>query len=78
MTGEQLQFLNEARAGGIVRAPWTHELVSVLNAHQHCRDLHPYTCGSGHRKEHPDGEGVLVATVDGWECPHCDYRQDWC
>jgi len=21
--------------------------------------------------------GVLIATVEGWVCPHCDYRQDW-
>lgn len=21
--------------------------------------------------------GVLIATEDGWVCPHCGYRQDW-
>lgn len=41
--------------------------------------MHPFTCAN--RSEgHPfrDGDyGVLVATVDGWTCPDCDYTQDW-
>lgn len=60
-----------------MKEPWTQEVVDALNAQQRNAQLHPYTCGSGHRTEHPDGEGVLVATVNGWMCPFCDYRQDW-
>lgn len=53
--------------------------VQSLNEYQHSGAFHPFTCGSGHRcdPQHLDGEGLLVATVDGWICPFCDYRQDW-
>lgn len=62
------------------RAPWTDEEVRRLNEHQKNERFHPFTCGSGRRtdKDHLDGEGVLVATNQGWMCPYCDYRQDWC
>jgi hypothetical protein len=61
-----------------IRPPWTQEQVNALNQRQKNQAYHPYTCG-GSRKDakHLDGEGVLVATVDGWRCPFCDYRQDW-
>jgi hypothetical protein len=26
-------------------------------------------------KFHLDGEGILVATKEGWVCPYCDYKQ---
>lgn len=63
----------------MTRAPWTDEMVAALNARQQDPQLHPYTCGSGKRTDaaHLDGEGVLVATRDGWMCPFCPYRQDW-
>lgn len=61
----------------ILKAPWTEEQVRTLNIHQTNPLNHPYTCG-GDRKSHPDGEGVLEATRDGWRCPYCGYRQDWC
>lgn len=63
----------------IHRAPWSPEVVKMLNERQRRQDLHPYTCGSGRRtdQDHLDGEGVLVATPDGWVCPYCDYKQDW-
>ena len=32
-------------ASGIVYAPWPKELVDKLNAYQHNRNVHPYTCG---------------------------------
>lgn len=62
------------------KIPWTEEEVRKLNDHQNDCRLHPFTCGSGNRKDknHLDGEGVLVATVNGWICPYCDYTQDWC
>lgn len=64
----------------IQRTPWPPELVAALNAQQQSGMVNPYTCGSGRRTDarHLDGEGVLVATADGWACPYCDYRQDWC
>ena len=39
---------------------------------------HPYTCanrGDGHHGEEGGDLGVLIATPDGWVCPHCDYVQ---
>lgn len=61
------------------KAPWTPAEVDALNARQNNALMHPYTCGSGRRTDadHKDGEGILVATPDGWACPYCDYRQDW-
>lgn len=61
------------------KAPFTQEEVDVLNEHQKNHNFHPFTCGSGNRTDskHLDGEGVLVATKDGWKCPFCDYKQNW-
>lgn len=58
---------------------WSPQLVEALNKQQRAGQVHPFTCGSGRRTDadHKDGEGVLVATEDGWMCPYCDYRQDW-
>lgn len=54
-----------------VRPPWTLEQVVNLNDFQNGGG-HPFTCVN----EHPGGS-VLVATPAGWECPSCDYTQDW-
>lgn len=64
----------------IERQPWTDEQVANLNAFQQAGTCHPFTCGSSRRTDadHLDGEGVLVATPQGWVCPYCNYRQDWC
>jgi hypothetical protein len=58
---------------------FTLEEVESLNAYQKARVFHPFTCGSGNRTDskHLDGEGILVATTEGWVCPYCEYRQDW-
>jgi hypothetical protein len=55
----------------------TDELIAELNIQQHDGKYHPYTCG-GNRTDanHLDGEGILIATKDGWICPYCDYKQD--
>lgn len=57
--------------------PWNDEVIARLNKQQQSRQFHPFTCGN--RKDiqntHADGEGVLVATKDGWACPYCDYKQ---
>jgi hypothetical protein len=61
------------------KAPWTEEEVCKLNEFQKDGRFHPFTCGGDRRDEnHLDGEGVLVATPNGWMCPYCDYKQDWC
>lgn len=62
----------------IIKAPWAVEQIKALNLYQKSNLLHPYTCG-GNRKDtnHIDGEGILVATENGWVCPYCDYKQDW-
>lgn len=64
---------------GTIKTPWTQEQCDRLNAFQKSRRFHPFTCGSGNRcdENHLDGEGVLVATPDGWKCPYCDYTQEW-
>lgn len=63
----------------LVKAPWTPAQVEALNKFQQERWMHPFTCGSGNRtdEKHTDGEGILVATENGWICPFCDYTQDW-
>lgn len=68
----------EAAVQQALRGPvFTPEQVYNLNQYQIRGEFHPFTCGSGHRTEHPDKEGILVATIYGWICPYCDYRQDW-
>jgi hypothetical protein len=46
---------------------WTEDEVASANGFQECGCFHPYTCGNGC--------GDLRATVDGWVCDQCDYRQ---
>lgn len=60
-----------------IEAPFTPEQVESLNAFQESRVMHPFTCG--YRDEHPDDEGVLFATPEGWVCTvlGCTYRQTW-
>lgn len=67
------------------RRLWTPEQVAKLNEWQACPWVHPFTCGgdrgdAAHRAyaaEHGGDFGQLFATVDGWICPVCDYRQTW-
>lgn len=52
------------------------DIVAKLNAHQLNPTFHPYTCSNRPLDQrHLDGEGILVATVDGWVCPFCEYKQ---
>jgi hypothetical protein len=60
-----------------MKVAFTPEEVMSLNEYQASGMFHPFTCGTGLRMRHPDGEGVLVATEYGWICPHCGYKQDW-
>ena len=67
-----------------ISAPFTQEAVQALNEYQtdtaNARPMHPFTCGNrgdgSHGSEGGDN-GILIATVDGWVCPHCEYIQDW-
>jgi len=52
-----------------IHAPFTPAQVEHLNNWQIDGRVVPLTCG----KCRTD----LVATVDGWICPTCGYRQDW-
>lgn len=56
----------------IVKAPFTKEQVESLNAFQASGIFHPFTCANEH-----GGEKRLIATEAGWQCPSCDYKQDW-
>jgi hypothetical protein len=67
----------------ILNAPWPSHLVERLNLHQTGLDdwpSHPYTCanrGDGKHGHEAGDLGVLIATEQGWVCPHCDYTQTW-
>lgn len=54
-------------------APWTPDQVDRLNRFQRLGNVHEFTCASNHE----GADRTLVATKDGWICPHCDYRQNW-
>jgi hypothetical protein len=57
---------------------FTPDEVKSLNEYQQAGAFHPFTCGGDRTDEnHLDGEGLLVATEDGWICPYCDYKQGW-
>lgn len=58
----------------MIFAPWTKKQVDALNRWQTIENVHPYTCGN--RTEN-HCQGVLKATIDGWICPFCDYKQNW-
>jgi len=56
----------------MVKTPWSEENVTKLIARQQNPTMHEYTCGGA------DCLGVLIPTTNGWKCPDCDYKQDWC
>lgn len=67
-----------------ISSPFTQEAVQALNEYQtdtaNARPMHPFTCanrGDGNHGSEGGGKGILIATVDGWVCPHCEYAQDW-
>lgn len=63
----------------IIKAPFTEEQVKSLNFYQENQKYHPFTCGSGNRidDKHLDGQGILLATENGWICKYCSYTQNW-
>ena len=68
-----------------ITAPFSAEVVHRLNQRQVGVDdiaamFHPFTCpnrGDGAHGDEGGDLGVLVATREGWICPHCEYTQDW-
>jgi len=54
----------------MVKTPWSEGDVTKLIARQQNPTMHEHTCG--------DCPGVLIPTTNGWKCPDCDYKQDWC
>jgi hypothetical protein len=71
-----------------IYAPFTAEQVTTLNHYQHSGHFHPFTCGRCRDKlgtgawphqpyQGPHDDRLLVATLNGWICPTCDYTQDW-
>jgi len=69
-------------------APFTPEQVEALNEFQKSGIMHPFTCGPSkilHEPQirHPEcekskgGEGILIATKDGWVCPCGNFTQNW-
>lgn len=56
----------------IVKAPWTEEQVKCLHKRQKDVTKHPYTCGKS------SSHGLLIPSQNGWSCPDCDYKQNWC
>lgn len=56
----------------------TKEELEQLNIQQHSGRFHPYTCGFNRTDiNHLDGEGILLATENGWVCPYCNYKQPY-
>jgi len=71
-----------------VFAPFTPEQVEALNKYQKSGAFHPFTCGISSLpvrsyKPNPNceksnnGEGILIATAEGWICPCGNYKQNW-
>lgn len=67
-----------------LEAPFSQPIAHALNQSQvgvgKGMVIHPFTCanrGDGHHGEEGGDTGVLIATLTGWVCPHCDYIQNW-
>lgn len=67
-----------------LEAPFSQLIAHALNQSQvgvgKGMVIHPFTCanrGDGHHGEEGGDTGVLIATLTGWVCPHCDYIQNW-
>ena len=72
----------------VIDAPFTDAQVRALNQFQFSEVMHPVTCPHQGKALTQVAEGedrdvhsevVLVATIDGWQCPvrGCDYTQGW-
>jgi len=64
--------------------PFNDDQVQKLNEYQRNEFFHPFTCGGGNIENNLDcerqnnkGEGILIATNEGWVCPCGKYKQNW-
>lgn len=76
-TKELVIKLNQYQTGKIFVGKENDPLGEMGNGYMR---VHPYTCPNRNDGRHLDNGvdlGCLVATENGWVCPHCDYRQDW-
>ncbi len=58
----------------------TEERVKLLNNRQKNGFVHPYTCNRDKldcEVRSQKGDGILIATADGWVCPCGQYKQDF-
>lgn len=60
-----------------ITAPWKHDEVDALNRWQRAGFVHEFTCRVHHEGLAGPADRTLVATINGWICPHCSYTQDW-
>lgn len=70
-----------------MEAPFNDDQIDKLNQFQSKGFFHPFTCGCGFgldaeqkskcERLNGTGEGVLIATKDGWICPCGEYTQKW-
>lgn len=70
------QLTNNDKVNVIPEKQISMEEVVLLNYKQQEGKFHPYTCKN--RSDHPTfngDKGVLIATIYGWICPFCDYKQ---
>lgn len=65
-----------------LKAPFNDDQVEKLNKYQEHGFFHPFTCCSAGTEEKCErrngkGEGILIATNEGWVCPCGEYKQNW-
>lgn len=58
-----------------IKAPFTEDQVTLLNAYQTNGLFHPFTCCSFNGCDRSDKK--LIATKSGWVCPCGLYKQKW-
>lgn len=68
-----LPMTDELAGGLLIEAPWSPAAVISLNRLQVASHQTPYRCPDAYQGGHRDAR--LVATVEGWRCPHCTYVQ---
>jgi hypothetical protein len=72
ITKEELVDFERKKSSQDQRTELSEEQCFELNALQHNRNFHGYTCGKD-SKHRP-----LIATRIGWRCADCSYTQQYC
>ena len=70
----------------MIHAPFTPEQVAALKTWQASDLVHPFTCARRHEEGHKEyaekeghlDHGILDVNEQGFYCPVCDYKQNWC